>query len=213
LQKKIILHVSHKSQLSWSVANLHIQCDAVPCGMEYYALSRQFETHCRPCLQSMMLTCKCLQLHTTLWFFLALLRHIKNIIAHQHINNIILVKLSYFGACLPKWWVQWTNIWPSWSKLYMPSCCSVSLTLARVDVTHPTIMYICMYRYKYDHVPHCGDISFHGYILKYIWSYLDDHGAIFCVVLPKYGGWCRLSGMSMYSILLVFLLTPWNSFI
>jgi len=27
-------------QLSWSVANLHIQCDAIPCGMEYYAMSK-----------------------------------------------------------------------------------------------------------------------------------------------------------------------------
>lgn len=27
-------------QLSWSVANLHIQRDAIPCGMEYYAISK-----------------------------------------------------------------------------------------------------------------------------------------------------------------------------
>lgn len=147
--------------------------------------------------------------------FLALLRHIKNIIAHQHINNTILVKLSYFGVCLPKWWVQWSNMWPSWSKLSLQHA-KLLLCIphtARADVTHPTIMYICMYHYRYDHVPDCGDILFHGCILKYIWSYLDDNGAIFSVVLPKYGGWCRLSSMSMYSILLGYLLTPCNSFI
>jgi hypothetical protein len=44
--------------------------------------------------------------HNTVLIFLALLRYIKNIIAHQHINNIILVKLGYFGVYLPKESVQ-----------------------------------------------------------------------------------------------------------
>jgi hypothetical protein len=178
------------------------------------------ENHCSTCLQSMMLTCKCLQLRTIQpWFFFALLRYIKNIIAYKHINNKILVKFSYFGVYLPKEWVQDQICdFPGANYHYnVPSCCFVSitssLTLARANVMHPTITYICTYRYRYDHVPHCGDILFHRYVLKYIWSYLDDYGAIFCVVLPKYKGWCRLFSMSMYSILLGYLLTSWNSLI
>jgi hypothetical protein len=37
----------------------------------------------------------------------------------------------------------------------------------------------------YDHVAHFGDIFFQRKGLKYV----DDYGAIFCVLLPKYKGW------------------------